>query len=125
MNPVMTPRQGRKGEARPVAADAPPGLNTTLYNVMATLQTVVEPGEDNLDRTGDRAGSPPGPCFLKYSRPAADCACTDRVTLHGILVCSRGREVGCAERPMPNGLICHVCRKPIDWSRDSYVLTCP
>lgn len=69
MNPVMTPRQGRKGEARSVAADAPPGLNTTLDNVMATLQTVVEPGQDDLDRTGDRAGSPQGRASSSTAAP--------------------------------------------------------
>jgi hypothetical protein len=48
MNPVMTPRQGRKGEASRVAAEAPLGLNTTLYDVMTALQSGVEPAEDDL-----------------------------------------------------------------------------
>jgi hypothetical protein len=48
MNPVMTLRQGRKGEASQVAAKAPLGLNTRLYDVMTALQSGVEPAEDDL-----------------------------------------------------------------------------
>jgi hypothetical protein len=48
MNPVMIPRLGRKGVARLVAAKAPTRLTTTLYDVMAALQSVMEPDEDNL-----------------------------------------------------------------------------
>jgi hypothetical protein len=35
MTPVMTPRQGRTGEASCVAAKAPTGLKTTLSDVIA------------------------------------------------------------------------------------------
>ena len=48
MNPVMTPRQGRKGEASQVAAKAPTWLKTTLYDNIAALQSGVEPAEDDL-----------------------------------------------------------------------------
>jgi hypothetical protein len=48
MNPVMTPRQGRKGEASQVAAKAPTWLKTTLYDKIAALQSGVEPAEDDL-----------------------------------------------------------------------------
>jgi hypothetical protein len=48
MNPVMTPRQGRKGEASQVAAKAPTCLKTTLYDKIAALQSGVEPAEDAL-----------------------------------------------------------------------------
>jgi hypothetical protein len=47
MNPVMTPRQGRKGEASPVAAKAPTCLKTTPYRV-AALRSGVAPAEDDL-----------------------------------------------------------------------------
>ena len=48
MNPVMTPRQGRRGEASQVAANAPTCLQTTLYDTIAALQGAVEPAEDDL-----------------------------------------------------------------------------
>ena len=48
MNPVMTPRQGRKGEASPVAAKAPTCLNTTPYDTIAALQSGTAPAEDDL-----------------------------------------------------------------------------
>jgi hypothetical protein len=47
MTPVMTPRQGRTGEASRMAAKAPAGLKTTLYDVIAALQSGVEPAEDD------------------------------------------------------------------------------
>ena len=47
MHPVMTPRQGRKGEASQVAAKAPTCLKTTLYDMIAALQSGVEPAEDD------------------------------------------------------------------------------
>ena len=47
MTPVMTPRQGRKGEARQLAAKAPTGLKTTRYDTIAALQRSVEPAEDD------------------------------------------------------------------------------
>jgi hypothetical protein len=49
MNPVMTPRQGRKGEASQVAAKAPICLKTTLYDKIAALQSGVAPAEDDSD----------------------------------------------------------------------------
>lgn len=48
MNSVVTPFWGETVEMGALAAEAPPRLPTTLYDVMATLQTVVEPGEDDL-----------------------------------------------------------------------------
>src|SRR5882724_1432972 len=48
MNPVVTPYQVQTVEAALTAAEAPPRLRTTLYDVMAALQTVVEPDEDDL-----------------------------------------------------------------------------
>jgi hypothetical protein len=47
MTPVVTPRQGRTGEASRVAAKAPAGLKTTLSDVIAALQRGVEPAEDD------------------------------------------------------------------------------
>jgi hypothetical protein len=44
----MIAHQGQTREARPAATAAPTRLTTTLYDVMATLQTVVEPDEDDL-----------------------------------------------------------------------------
>jgi hypothetical protein len=48
MNPVVTPYRGQVVQAALTAAEAPPGLRTTLYDVMAALQTVREPEEDDL-----------------------------------------------------------------------------
>jgi hypothetical protein len=48
MNPVMTSRRGLTREVRLAATAAPTRLTTTLYDVMTTLQTVVEPDEDDL-----------------------------------------------------------------------------
>jgi hypothetical protein len=48
MNPVMTPRQGRKGEASQVAAKSLTRLKTTLYDTIAALQGGVAPAEDDL-----------------------------------------------------------------------------
>jgi hypothetical protein len=48
MNPVMTPRQGRKAGASPVAAKAPTCRKTTLYDIIAALQGGVAPAEDDL-----------------------------------------------------------------------------
>lgn len=45
---MKTPRRGRKGEVTQGAAKAPRHLATTLYDVMAALQSVVEPDEDDL-----------------------------------------------------------------------------
>ena len=48
MNPVVAPCQGQTVEAALTAAEAPPRLRTTLYDVMAALQTVGELDEDDL-----------------------------------------------------------------------------
>jgi hypothetical protein len=48
MNPVVTPYQVQTVEAGLTAAKAPPCQRTMLYDVMAALQTVVEPDEDIL-----------------------------------------------------------------------------
>jgi len=48
MNAVAIPHQGQTVEGGPMAADTSARLTTTLYEVIATLQTVVEPDEDNL-----------------------------------------------------------------------------
>jgi hypothetical protein len=48
MNPVIAPHQGRTQEMAQPDATVPARLTTTLYDVMATLQTVVEPDEDKL-----------------------------------------------------------------------------
>jgi hypothetical protein len=48
MNPVVTPYRVQTIEAGLTAAIAPPRLRTTLYDVMAALQTVVETDEDDL-----------------------------------------------------------------------------
>ena len=48
MNPVIASRQGLTAAAEVTAAEAPAGQTTTLYDVMAALQTVVEPEEDDL-----------------------------------------------------------------------------
>ena len=48
MDPVMTPRRGQTRAAELAATAAPARLTTTLYDVMATLQTVVESDEDDL-----------------------------------------------------------------------------
>ena len=47
MNPVMTPRQGRRGEASRVAAKAPTCLKTTRYEI-AALHRGAEPAEEDL-----------------------------------------------------------------------------
>jgi hypothetical protein len=48
MNPVVTSYQVQTVEATLTAAEAPPRPRTTLYDVMAVLQTVVESDEDDL-----------------------------------------------------------------------------
>jgi hypothetical protein len=48
MNPVVKSCNARMVEADPRAAEAPARLTTTLYDVMAALQTVVESDEDDL-----------------------------------------------------------------------------
>jgi hypothetical protein len=48
MNPVMTPRQGRRGEASRVAANAPTCLTTTPYDTIAALHGGAAPAEDDL-----------------------------------------------------------------------------
>jgi hypothetical protein len=48
MNPAVTPYQGQTGEAALTAAEGPPCLRTTLFDVMAALLSVVEPDEDDL-----------------------------------------------------------------------------
>jgi hypothetical protein len=50
MNPVMSPRQGRKGEASRVAAKAQTCVKTTLNDKIAALQSGIEPApaEDDL-----------------------------------------------------------------------------
>jgi hypothetical protein len=48
MNPAMTPHQGGKDKASQRSAAAPIGLKTTLYDVMAALQSAVEPDADDL-----------------------------------------------------------------------------
>jgi hypothetical protein len=48
MNAVVTPQQGQVLEAGQMTAETPARLTTTLYDVMATLQSIVEPDEDGL-----------------------------------------------------------------------------
>jgi hypothetical protein len=48
MNAVVTPQQGQIVEAGQTAAEAPARLTTTLYDVIAALQSVVEPDEDGI-----------------------------------------------------------------------------
>jgi len=48
MQPEMTPPQEQQGEAKQVVTKAPSCHKTTLYDVMAALQSVVEPDEDDL-----------------------------------------------------------------------------
>jgi hypothetical protein len=48
MNAVVTPQQGQGVEAGQMTAEAPARLTTTLYDVIAALQSVVEPDEDGL-----------------------------------------------------------------------------
>jgi hypothetical protein len=48
MNPVVTPYRVQTIDAGLTAAKALPRLRTTLYDVMAALQTVVETDEDDL-----------------------------------------------------------------------------
>jgi len=48
MTQVMTPHQGQMGEADLTTVDAPSCLRTTLYDIMAALQTIVEPDADDL-----------------------------------------------------------------------------
>jgi len=48
MNAVVTPRQGQTVGAGLTAAEAPTCLTTTLYDLIAALQTVVKPDEDDL-----------------------------------------------------------------------------
>jgi hypothetical protein len=46
MNAVVVPQQGQLVEAGRVTAEAPARLTTTLYDVIAVLQSVAEPDED-------------------------------------------------------------------------------
>ena len=48
MNAVVTPQQEQVVGAGQTAAEAPARLTTTLYDVIAALQSVVEPDEDGL-----------------------------------------------------------------------------
>jgi hypothetical protein len=48
MNPVVKPCKAETVEAGLTAAEPQACLMTTLYDVMAALQTVVEPDEDDL-----------------------------------------------------------------------------
>jgi hypothetical protein len=48
MNAVVTPQQGQVLEAGQMTAEAPARLATTLYDVIAALQSVVGPDEDGL-----------------------------------------------------------------------------
>ncbi len=48
MNAVVTPQQGQVLEAGQMTAETPARLATTLYDVMAALQSIVEPDEDGL-----------------------------------------------------------------------------
>jgi hypothetical protein len=48
VTPVFTPRQRQTVEVGLTAAEAPTCLTTTLYDVIAALQTVVKPDEDDL-----------------------------------------------------------------------------
>jgi hypothetical protein len=48
MNPAVTPRQGLTVEAGLTEAEVATCLTTTLYDVVAALQTVVKPDEDDL-----------------------------------------------------------------------------
>lgn len=48
MNAVVTPEQGQGEEAGRMAAEAPARLTTTLYDVVAALQSVAAPDEDGL-----------------------------------------------------------------------------
>jgi hypothetical protein len=48
MNAVVTPQRGQRVEAGQMTAEAPARLTTTLYDVIAALQSVVEPDEDGL-----------------------------------------------------------------------------
>jgi hypothetical protein len=58
MNPVLTPRQRQKREARLVAAKAPMCLKNTLYDVTVAVQSVVEPDEDDLSLIVNRCNPP-------------------------------------------------------------------
>jgi hypothetical protein len=51
MNPVMTPRQGRKGGASQMTAKAQTCRKTTLYDKIAALRSDVEPAEEHLGVT--------------------------------------------------------------------------
>ena len=48
MNAVVAPQQGQIVEAGQMTTEAPARLTTTLYDVIAALQSVVEPDEDGL-----------------------------------------------------------------------------
>jgi hypothetical protein len=48
MNPGVKPCKAETVEVRLTAAEPQACLMTTLYDVMAALQTIVEPDEDNL-----------------------------------------------------------------------------
>jgi hypothetical protein len=48
MNPMTTLRQGQQGKARRAPAAATASLQTTLYDVMAALQSAVEPNTDDF-----------------------------------------------------------------------------
>jgi hypothetical protein len=46
MHPIMTPRHGQRGPVSQSATVRPGKVQTTLYDVMAALQSVTEPTED-------------------------------------------------------------------------------
>lgn len=48
MNAVATPHRGQMVEEELTPAETSARLTTSLYDVIATLQTVVEPHEDDL-----------------------------------------------------------------------------
>lgn len=48
MTAMMTSQQSEAPEQGPQRAEAPARLTTTLYDVMATLQSVAKPDEDAL-----------------------------------------------------------------------------
>lgn len=48
MNAVATPHREQTVEEELTAAETSARLTTSLYDVIATLQTVVEPDEDDL-----------------------------------------------------------------------------
>lgn len=48
MNAVVKPQQGQIVEAGQMTVEVPARMTTTLYDVIAALQSVVEPDEDGL-----------------------------------------------------------------------------